>query len=391
MRTAQLIYTGAALTSLMCGVLIANSIWPLPRPGADAPAAAPTAWTGPPTAGPQEQVRPRIDVVFVLDTTGSMSGLIDGAKQTIWSIADRLASGQPRPDIRVGLVAFRDLGDAYVTRVTPLSRDLDGVHAELRALSADGGGDHPENVNQALFDAIHQMPWDRGDRTLRLIFLVGDAPPHDDYAQLPSSAALAAQARAAGITINTLRCGGDSATEAAWQTIAQAAGGRYASIAQDGGVAVVASPFDDKLAELNRALAATTIGYGSAERQAAAKRKASDRASMSGASAAAAASWSAKSGRMNDEDLITALEEGTASLDTIPEAALPTAMQGLSRAAQQAHVEELRGRRRALNREILELSKRRDAYVEANAAPSGFDGQVVDILRDQAAAIDVAY
>ncbi|WP_434423448.1 hypothetical protein [Nannocystis pusilla] len=61
-------------------------------------------------------IRPRIDVVFVLDTTGSMSGLIEGAKQKIWAIANRLASGEPRPDLRIGLVAYRDLGDDYVTK-----------------------------------------------------------------------------------------------------------------------------------------------------------------------------------------------------------------------------------------------------------------------------------
>ena len=62
----------------------------------------------PPIAQMQEP--PRIDVVFALDTTGSMSGLIEGAKQKIWSIADKLVSGNPRPEVRMGLVAYRDLG-----------------------------------------------------------------------------------------------------------------------------------------------------------------------------------------------------------------------------------------------------------------------------------------
>ncbi|MDH5346070.1 MAG: VWA domain-containing protein, partial [Gammaproteobacteria bacterium] len=69
-------------------------------------------------AAPQ---RPVIDVVFVLDTTGSMSGLIDTAKEKIWAIASTMASAQPTPDIRIGLVGYRDRGDAYVTRVVDLS------------------------------------------------------------------------------------------------------------------------------------------------------------------------------------------------------------------------------------------------------------------------------
>ena len=82
--------------------------------------------------------KPRIEVAFVLDTTGSMSGLIDGAKRKIWQIANQLASGKPTPEIRIALVAYRDRGDAYVTRVVDLTRDLDKIYSELQALSADG-------------------------------------------------------------------------------------------------------------------------------------------------------------------------------------------------------------------------------------------------------------
>src|SRR5262245_6521271 len=60
--------------------------------------------------------KPRIEVAFVLDTTGSMAGLIDGAKRKIWQIANQLADGKPAPDIQMALIAYRDRGDYYVTR-----------------------------------------------------------------------------------------------------------------------------------------------------------------------------------------------------------------------------------------------------------------------------------
>src|SRR4051794_14904662 len=69
--------------------------------------------------------RPKVEVVFCLDTTGSMGGLIDGAKARIWAICNQIASGKPTPDLKVGLVAFRDRGDEYVTKVFDLSDDLD--------------------------------------------------------------------------------------------------------------------------------------------------------------------------------------------------------------------------------------------------------------------------
>src|SRR6267378_6675912 len=74
---------------------------------------------------------PRVEVAFVLDTTGSMGGLIDGAKRRIWSIARRIGEGRPRPDLRIALVAYRDIGDAYVTRTYDFTGDMDEVFGHL--------------------------------------------------------------------------------------------------------------------------------------------------------------------------------------------------------------------------------------------------------------------
>src|SRR5688572_23514986 len=104
-------------------------------------------------------VPPRAEVVFVLDTTGSMGGLLDGAKKKIWSIANELLKGSPKPDLRVGLVAYRDKGDAYVTQVTDLTADLDKIYETLLGFQAQGGGDGPENVRQALHDAVTKISW----------------------------------------------------------------------------------------------------------------------------------------------------------------------------------------------------------------------------------------
>src|SRR5438270_13078738 len=103
--------------------------------------------------------KPRVEVVFCLDTTGSMGGLLEGAKQKIWSISNQIANGKPTPDLKIGLVAFRDKGDAYVTQVHDLTDDLDAVHAKLKTFEAAGGGDIPEHVNQGLFDSVHKIKW----------------------------------------------------------------------------------------------------------------------------------------------------------------------------------------------------------------------------------------
>src|SRR5689334_14875022 len=71
---------------------------------------------------------PQVEVVFCLDTTGSMGGLIAGAKQKIWAICNQIAGGKPSPDLKVGLVAYRDRGDEYITKVFDLTEDLDAIH-----------------------------------------------------------------------------------------------------------------------------------------------------------------------------------------------------------------------------------------------------------------------
>src|SRR5438309_1671348 len=107
----------------------------------------------------KEVTKPNVEVVFCLDTTGSMGGLIDAAKKKIWAICNQIAGGNPTPNLKVGLVAYRDRGDAYVTKVFDLTEDLDAVHANLMAFKAEGGGDFPESVNQALHDSVHKIKW----------------------------------------------------------------------------------------------------------------------------------------------------------------------------------------------------------------------------------------
>src|SRR5262245_5685028 len=178
---------------------------------------------------------PRVEVAFVLDTTGSMGGLIEGAKRRIWSIARRIGEGQPRPELRIALVGYRDLGDEYVTRVHDLSGDMDEVYQSLSSLTANGGGDGPEHVSRALHDAVHRISWSQGP-ALRIIFLVGDAPPHVDYQDGFDYHRHALEARQRGIVVETILCGGDPQASAVWQQIASLGQGHYAQIDAQGGM-----------------------------------------------------------------------------------------------------------------------------------------------------------
>src|SRR5258708_39475030 len=207
---------------------------------------------------PSKEKKPKVEVVFCLDTTGSMGGLIEGAKQKIWSISNQIANGKPTPDLKIGLVAFRDKGDAYITQVHEMTDDLDAVHAKLKTFQAQGGGDIPEHVNAALYDSVHKIKWSTDKSTLRIIFLVGDAPPHMDYTDDVKYPETCKKAYEKGIIINTIQCGNDSECQRFWKDIAVKSEGSYVGIQQDGGVVAVATPFDKRLGEINDELAKKT-------------------------------------------------------------------------------------------------------------------------------------
>ncbi len=255
----------------------------------------------------QKPASPQVEVAFVLDTTGSMGGLIAGAKAKIWYIANQIVLGEPRPVVRMALVGYRDKGDDYVTKVTQMTDNIDQVHADLMAFQANGGGDGPEHVNKGLYDAVNSLSWSSDASTLKIIYLVGDSPPHDEYTDTPRYAELARAAIGKGIYINTVLCGGSGETEKVWRDVARLAEGRYFQIAQDGGVTEIATPYDDRLAELNTALVNTVVVYGTSAQQARATELNSAASRLQSKTAATdRASFSSKSQRAGTQDLLSA-------------------------------------------------------------------------------------
>src|SRR5262245_57748801 len=264
------------ITSVLCGAALAWVVCARPAPA-----------QGAKQGDGKADKQPAVEVVFCLDTTGSMGGLIEAAKQKIWAICNQIAAGKPTPRLKVGLVAFRDRGDAYVTKVYDLTDDLDAVHANLMAFKAQGGGDFPESVNQALHESVTKVTWSKEKKTLRIIFLVGDAPPHMDYkddVKYPETCKLAVTR---DIIINTIQCGAHAETLKYWKDICRLAEGSYVQIDQRGGpVVAVATPFDAELAKINNELNASTLVFGDVHRQAKGKAQQAANAKLAAPAAA---------------------------------------------------------------------------------------------------------
>lgn len=343
----------------------------------------------------EAQPAPKVEVVFCLDTTGSMGGLIEGAKQKIWAICNQIAGGKPSPDLKVGLVAFRDKGDAYITKVFDLTEDLDQVHGTIKGFKAEGGGDIPESVNQALDDAVNKIKWSKEQSTLRIIFLVGDAPPHMDYTDDVKYPVTCAKACTAGIIINTVQCGNDADCKKYWLDICKKAEGTYVQIAQDGGVVAMATPYDKRLAELNGELAKTTVVFGEANWQAMNQAKADAAAKLTIAVAAERAGYNAKKEQCAAYDLIDSIRNGKVKLEDIKKEHLPPEMQKMTPAERKAHLDKIEKQRTELQKEAKDLDKKRSDFIKDKLAESkgkdSFDQQVLEMLRKQAAKAKIAY
>lgn len=341
-------------------------------------------------------VGPKIELVFCLDATGSMSGLIQTAKDKIWDIVSELAQRQSAPEIKLGMIFYRDRGDQFVTRMYPLSSDIDSIYTELLNIGALGGGDAPESVNLALHEAVGHIGWSDDKEVYRTIFLVGDCPPHMDYQdeiQYPETCKLANQK---SITINTIKLG-NSCTEAIehFKSIANSTNGHYMQIDQNASDIVIQTPYDDSIADYTHLIDDSKIYYGSQTVKSyngARKEKATEiytNASMSTNSDRAEYNMT-KSGKSNwfgKNELIEDLSNKQVQLDSIPKDQLPDELKGLSETELNKKVNSITEERKN-NMEKLEvlINKRRE-YIKAEMAKEGettFSQHILAIMKKQA-------
>jgi hypothetical protein len=338
---------------------------------------------------------PRAEVVFVLDTTGSMGGLLEGAKKKIWAIAKEVLNGTPKPDLRVGLVAYRDKGDAYVTQVTDLTADLDKIYEVLLGFQAQGGGDGPENVRQALNDALTRISWSKDRAAFKVMFLVGDAPPHLDYADVPTIEELCQAAVKADIVINAVRCGPDEQTGRIWQEIASKSEGTFVSIDQGGGVVAVATPYDKELGELSDRMGRTVVAFGDEKARREVERKEALAATAPEPAKADRAAAKTAGGRLYEEDLVDAVREGRKKLEDLKPEELPAELKDKTPEERKAWLDAKAKERAELQAKVLELTKKRDAFIAEELAKrgekDGFDAVVKAALRKQAAKKGIEY
>ncbi|HEU4511364.1 MAG TPA: vWA domain-containing protein [Pyrinomonadaceae bacterium] len=343
-----------------------------------------------------------MEMVFVLDTTGSMGGLLSGAKQRIWGIVNEVMQTSSLSSVKVGLVAYRDRGDQYVTQVLPLTEDLDKVYSVLMEYQAAGGGDEAENVRRALAQGVAKAGWSQPSAQLaQILFLVGDAPPKD-YVDEPDPLTTADLAVKHGIIVNTIQCGTSATTKHVWEAIARRGQGQYFLIPSDGGVQTISTPYDQQLSQLGTRLGGTYLPYGGgagvegdefrdSRKQMAAKTEAVVATRIAPSAAAERSVNKALNSKAYIGDLLQDIENGSTKLESVQAGDLPSELKKLSAEEQAKEINKRLAERKDMREQILSLSKQRNEYIAAEqkkrsgGVQSGFDVAVSAALREQLA------
>ena len=341
-------------------------------------APAPTVRVGEPS--PQEAAAaPRVQIALLLDTSGSMDGLIHQAREQLWKVVNAFSRARRegvRPTLEIALYEYGNdslsAEGGYIRQVLPFTRDLDRVSEALFALTTNGGSEY---CGQVIQRATQQLAWSTRKGDLKLLYIAGNEP----FSQGPVAWKTAvAAAKEHGVRVNTLHCGdADEGARTGWKEAALAGGGRYLAFDHTRAVAQVAAPQDAEIAQLGAALNRTYVGYG-AQAPAAAVRQQEQDAKASGVSASVAAERAvSKASAAYDNsawDLVDRKRKGESVAAAAPAAQLPAELRALSEPEREAYVEKKSKEREQLQQRIAKLAAERQAFLAAEEKKSAAAG-----------------
>lgn len=324
-------------------------------------------------------IKPKIQLAILLDTSSSMSGLINQTREQLWQVVSEFAKAEQNGKKPVLEVAVYEYGNSrlssdtgYIRQVSALTGELDAVSEALFSLSTNGGDEY---CGYVIKTAVKELAWSHSDNDIKAIFIAGNEP--FTQGPVPFQEAIA-YANTRGITINTIHAGPLSQGESSgWKDGAVLAGGEFMSIDHNYKVAHFDSPQDSKIAELNSRLNSTYVPYGAKGQVKAERQKSQDEESRAVSRGLLVKRAEAKVSSMYDNsnwDLVDALESGKMDVDKLDNKMLPAEMHDMSKDKQKAYLQEKVEERKQIKKEIMRLSQERKKYVakkEQEAAKPG--------------------
>lgn len=340
----------------------------------------------------------KVQLAILLDTSGSMSGLIDQARTQLWKIIntfiDAKQNGQT-PFVEVALYQYGNdslSGESHwIQRIQPLTRDLDKVSEELFKLSTNGG---EEYCGAAIARATADLGWDPSGDVYKAIFIAGNEP----FTQGPVDATKACrEAIAKGVIVNTIHCGGEQeGISTGWKSGAVVADGTYQVIDHNRAVVHIDAPQDAEIVKLNEELNKTYLPYGGEGAARAEAQVAQDALAVRNEAAGAAVQRAVTKASANYSntgwDLVDASKEAGFDWSKVKEETLPEPMRGMSPEERAAHVGKMAKQRAEVQARIQALNKEREEFVSAKrremagGGAGTLDEAVVNTVRAQATA-----
>ena len=335
----------------------------------------------------------KIQIALIMDTSGSMEGLIEQAKSQLWNLVGELSHakyGGKTPQLEIALYQYGNDGlssrGGYIQRIAPLVADLDEVSASLFSLRTNGGSEYCGKVIQT---SLQQLEWSTNDDDIKLIFIAGNEP----FTQGPVSYESACgNARAKGVIVNTIHCGSyQEGINGSWKSGAMIGGGDYMAIQQNQRTVYVESPYDDRINDCGVKLNKTYIYYGAKGCAKKESQECEDANASSYSKSNLASRNSLKvSGFYNSGswDLVDASVSDSTVVVNVDKKTLAPELQKKTDAELVAYVNEQSAIRAKLKKEIAELNQKRMTYIAKQNKASGTDLQssMVNAVKKQAKA-----
>ncbi|MBC3847361.1 VWA domain-containing protein [Winogradskyella echinorum] len=335
--------------------------------------------------------KPEIKVALLLDTSNSMDGLIDQAKAQLWQVVNELSYAKCKdesPNLKIALYEYGNnklnADEGYLRQVIAFSDDLDEISKSLFSLTTDGG---EEYCGKVISTALNQLQWGNDKDDLKLIFIAGNEPYTQGNVSYKTASKLAHQN---DVTVNTIFCGDyNQGITSYWKDGADLTHGNYMAINHNQATVHVASPYDDKILELNEKLNRTYVAYGSTGRKKMEMQAEQDSNARSYNKANAVSRTVSKSSRLyknSSWDLVDAEKEDDFSYDQLKEEQLPKELKGKSKAEIKSYVEKKRKERETLQKAIAELNIKRQGYIESKTKDSdnGLENALIKAIKAQA-------
>jgi hypothetical protein len=304
-----------------------------------------------------------------------MDGLIDQAKSRLWNIVNTLTtlkySGKT-PDIEIALYEYGNDGLAqqsnYIRQVTPLTTDLDLISEKLFALKTNGGNEYCGAVIQ---DATRKLQWGTANSNMKLIYIAGNEAFNQggiNYKEAISDA------MKNDIYVNTIFCGSSlEGINTFWKDGADYGKGKYFNIDSNLLVQYVSTPYDDQISKCSVKINTTYIGYGAKGSSKKLNQEAQDKNAqgVSSANYAERAVSKSKAVYKNESwDLVDRVKEDPKAIAKIKKEELPAELQNKSDAELEVIVTQKTKEREAIQKEIGDLGKKRQQYIDAEAKKS---------------------